>query len=137
MTHEHCAELAELYALGALDDPNALKSKEHLRECPACARLVAVAENDVALIASGSPHSPAPPDSDRRVNQLFRDERPFSFARIGALPWVLPAAVAAALMSVCFHRPFSGRKPSNARRYARRRMSQWNGSLLSHIVWQL
>lgn len=98
MTHEHCADLAELYALGALDDAERADVERHLLECPACAQLVAAAEADVALIASQQPLLAVPSDLNRRVDRLFRDERPSSFARRGASTWTFPAAVAAALI---------------------------------------
>ncbi|MBV8067586.1 MAG: zf-HC2 domain-containing protein [Candidatus Eremiobacteraeota bacterium] len=89
MTHEQCGDLAELYALGAVDDAERATVEEHLRDCPTCAQIVAAAERDVALIASSEPQREPPPDLTRRVERELAPPRQH---------WPLPAALAAALI---------------------------------------
>lgn len=91
MTHERCADLAELYALGALDDDERSEMDVHVRECPVCAQLVGAAERDVALIASQEPQREAPRGLGRRVESAFTNRRP---------SWTIPSAyaIAAALL---------------------------------------
>lgn len=96
--HDHCADNAELYALGALDDAERDEVEQHLRECPACARLVGAAESEVATIAAMEPVHAAPRDLSRRMEELFRNQRQFARARIAPPAWRLPATIAAALI---------------------------------------
>jgi hypothetical protein len=93
----HIADLAELYALGALDEMERAAVDAHLRDCPSCAAFVASAERDVALIASMESRHRAPPELQRRIERLIDS---------GALPPVpetrrrawAPVAIAAALV---------------------------------------
>jgi anti-sigma-K factor RskA len=89
MTHEHVADLAELYALGAVDDDERATIERHARECAQCARALADAERDVALIASMEPRHEAPRELAGRIESMLRPRRP---------AWPLPAALAAALL---------------------------------------
>jgi hypothetical protein len=90
VTHEGCADLAELYALGALDDGERAAMDVHVQECPVCAQLVGAAERDVALIASQEPQRAAPPELGWRIETALTGRRRPS--------WTIPAAVAAALL---------------------------------------
>ncbi|HMF29676.1 MAG TPA: zf-HC2 domain-containing protein [Candidatus Cybelea sp.] len=72
MTHEQIADIAELYALGALDDSERAAVDEHLRGCAACAQLLGNAERDVALIASMEPQRASPGDLQARVERTMR-----------------------------------------------------------------
>ncbi|MBV8222837.1 MAG: zf-HC2 domain-containing protein [Candidatus Eremiobacteraeota bacterium] len=89
MTHEQFADLAELYALGALDDAERATIDEHLRRCSACAQRAAVAERDVALVASMEPQREAPRELTRRVERELTPPRRH---------WPLAAALAAAFV---------------------------------------
>jgi hypothetical protein len=88
--HERCADLAELYALGALDDNERAAMDVHVQECPVCAQLVGAAERDVALIVSQEPQRAAPLGLARRVENTLESRRRRS--------WTIPAAIAAALL---------------------------------------
>lgn len=92
MTHEQIADVAELYALGALDDSERTAVDEHLRGCASCARRLAQAERDVALIASLEPQRAAPRDLQTRVDRALQAQKP---------AW-LPAAAIAAGMAIAF-----------------------------------
>jgi Putative zinc-finger len=72
VSYGHVEDLAELYALGALTDPERVKVDEHLRVCTDCARLVGASERDVALIASSEAQSDAPAQLAARVERMFR-----------------------------------------------------------------
>jgi anti-sigma factor RsiW len=49
---DHLGEIAALYALGALDEPEMRAADEHLNVCDACRRLLARAEADVTAMES-------------------------------------------------------------------------------------
>lgn len=91
MTYQHVGDLAELYALGALDDRERSAIDAHVRSCPACTELVGSAERDVALVASMEPRHPVPPDLTGRIERMLR---PPSSA------WAGLAALAAALLVI-------------------------------------
>jgi anti-sigma-K factor RskA len=88
MTHEQIADLAELYALGALSDSERAGIDEHLRHCASCAQLLGNAERDVALIASMEPQRAAPRELQARIESALR--RPQQ-------RWMPVAAIAAAV----------------------------------------
>jgi hypothetical protein len=88
MTHEQISDLAELYALGALDDFERVAVDDHLRECSTCAALLGSAERDVAFIASKEVQHAAPRDLEARVARALQN-RP--------QPWPYAAAIAAAV----------------------------------------
>jgi hypothetical protein len=89
MTHAQCADLAELYALGALDETERAAVDEHLRGCSSCAAIVGAAEHDVALIASMETQRIAPAELAGRVERTIAPPR---------TAWRFPMAIAAALM---------------------------------------
>lgn len=89
MTHQQCADLAELYALGALDETERAAVDEHVRGCSSCAQIVGAAEHDVALIASMETQRIAPAELASRIDRVLRS--PFA-------GWRFPAAIAAALI---------------------------------------
>ncbi|HLX25523.1 MAG TPA: zf-HC2 domain-containing protein [Candidatus Cybelea sp.] len=88
MMHEQVADLAELYALGALGDSDRAAVDEHVRRCATCAQLLAGAERDVALIASMEPQHAAPRELEARVERTLQN-RPQA--------WPYAAAIAAAV----------------------------------------
>jgi anti-sigma-K factor RskA len=71
----HVADLAELYALGALDDEQRAAVDAHLRACANCARLVGAAERDVTLIASMEASREAPRELDARIARIIAPRR--------------------------------------------------------------
>lgn len=98
MTHPHVADFAELYALGALTDNERAAIEAHLRECPSCARLVASAERDVALVASMEERRGAPSDLGIRIDAILKTDTIPVLARSNRSSWPLPAVLAAALI---------------------------------------
>jgi anti-sigma factor RsiW len=85
---EHLGELAELYALGALDARERDDVERHLARCAQCVRRLAEAERDVAVLAASQTQYAAPPTLESR---LRRAVRPHAFPA-----WA--AAVAAAFV---------------------------------------
>jgi hypothetical protein len=67
-THEHIDELAELYALGALDDEQRRRIDMHVGDCAECAARLGDAE---ALIAQTVAQREPPQQLDRRVRSTF------------------------------------------------------------------
>jgi anti-sigma factor RsiW len=92
MTHEQIADLAELYALGALTDSERASVDDHLRDCATCAQLLGKAERDVALIASMQPQRAAPRDLQARVERTLQTRQQ---------TW-LPAMAIAAAVAIAF-----------------------------------
>lgn len=71
-THEHIDELAELYALGALDDAERGRVDLHARSCGECAARLGDAERFISeTIADAEP----PPALDRRMHAAFAPRR--------------------------------------------------------------
>ena len=70
MTYEHVADLAELYALGALADDERAAVDAHLRDALACARAIGAAEEDVARIAAADTQWNVPPGVSRSCRRL-------------------------------------------------------------------
>ncbi|HEY1428964.1 MAG TPA: zf-HC2 domain-containing protein, partial [Candidatus Tumulicola sp.] len=98
MKYEHVEDLAALYALGALSDEERAGVDAHLRECPACAKVVGDAENGVALMLASEPQRTAPAALEARIDGLLR-ARPIELRpRSRGLSWSYPLAVAAALL---------------------------------------
>jgi len=67
-THEHIGELAELYALGSLDDAERATVDAHVRWCEVCAKRLGEAE---ALIAETIEDREPPPALGARVRKAF------------------------------------------------------------------
>jgi hypothetical protein len=84
----HLGDLAELYALGALDERERRDAERHVYECNECMQRVAEAEGDVALLAASQPQYAVPASLGWRVEDGLRPQ--------GVNPWL--AAVAAALV---------------------------------------
>ena len=97
MNHDHVADRAELYALGALDPGENATIETHLRQCSSCARIVGSAERDVALIASRETRRNAPPELAGRIERTLEVNQSEPL-RTGRYAWRLPAALAAALL---------------------------------------
>jgi anti-sigma-K factor RskA len=98
MINHHVVETAELYALGALSDDERSAIDAHARGCSQCARVLASAEHDVALIASMEPLHDAPPELQQRIDALVQT-RSLGTPTGQLAQWRLPAAVAAALIA--------------------------------------
>jgi anti-sigma factor RsiW len=99
----HIEDNAALYALGALTDAERAEADEHIRECPACAKTVGQAEDDVARIVASEPQRSAPPALEARIDRLLRPPRlePVRGAQRHAWQypaWAYPMAIAAALI---------------------------------------
>ena len=94
--HEHIDELAELYALGTLDDAERTAVDSHARSCDACAQRIGEAE---ALIALTIEAQEPPPALDRRMHAAFTAQKTFA-PRWGAL--VAAAFVLGLLPGVLF-----------------------------------
>jgi anti-sigma factor RsiW len=99
MTYEHVADLAELYALGALADDERAAVDAHLRVCAACAGAIGAAEEDVARIAAADTQWNVPPALADRVDGVLQERplRPRARARAATPAWQF-AALAAALV---------------------------------------
>lgn len=98
MTSEHVEDRAALYALGALAEDDRAVVDAHLRECPACARAVGAAENDVALIASMEPQQTAPASLAGRIDRMLETRPLVTRRRVRTSLWPSAAALAAALV---------------------------------------
>jgi hypothetical protein len=89
---EHIDELAELYALGSLDDLERLRVERHVSQCTVCASRLHEAEETVTAVAEAQPlHSPPPRLRGRLLQSIERAPR-----RSAWRTW--PAAVAAVLI---------------------------------------
>lgn len=84
MTTEHVAELAELYALGTLDDRERALVDAHVQTCDECAARLGEAEATVEQLVQ--PRSPSPA-LDRRMSAAFRTR--------GSWRWTAPLVAAA------------------------------------------
>jgi len=98
MIDRHIGDLAELYALGALDESERGEVDRHLLHCAGCATLLAAAENDVALIASSEPQRPAPPELQGRIDRIALAPTSASRPSPASRAWAFPATLAAALV---------------------------------------
>lgn len=99
-THEHIEELAELYALGALDDAERASVLAHVHSCSACAQRLGQAE---AVIAELTPEMEPPASLDVRVRHAFTRQRrvvPMRWQSLVAAAFIiglLPGLIFAAL----------------------------------------
>lgn len=88
----HIEDLAELYALGSLDDPERERVDRHVSGCAPCAQRLCEAEDAVTEIALAQAFHKAPPRLGRRlsgsIGQAMPRHRTFA----------VPAAIAAALI---------------------------------------
>jgi len=84
----HAGDVAELYALGALDEVQRRRVDAHLRTCAQCRTLVGAAERDVAFVASMEPRHDPPPQLEAKIDA----------ALAARAPWPLPLAIAAAIV---------------------------------------
>lgn len=74
-THEHIEELAELYALGALDDAERASVDAHVHSCAVCAKRLGEAEQFIAdTIEEREPAD----NLDVRVRRTFAPKRAFA-----------------------------------------------------------
>lgn len=92
---EHAGELAELYALGELNDLDRARVERHAAACDACARRIGEAEATVLRLIESDAMPPIPERLDRRPRFTARSARPprawiaavaAAFV-IGLLPW--------------------------------------------------
>lgn len=90
---EHIDELAELYALGSLDDLERVRVERHVSECAICAMRLNEAEETVTAVAESQPLHAAPAALRAR---LLRSIEPSPRPRAAWRTW--PAAVAAVLI---------------------------------------
>jgi hypothetical protein len=81
--NRHIDELAELYALGTLDEEQRALVDAHAIECASCAMRLGEAESTIAIMERSAP---VPASLDRRMSGMFARRRPF------ALPALLAAA---------------------------------------------
>jgi hypothetical protein len=70
---DHIEELAELYAVGSLDDLERARVERHARECVQCAQRLHEAEETVAAIAQTQPAFEAPARLRRRLRTSLGD----------------------------------------------------------------
>jgi anti-sigma factor RsiW len=88
-TSQHIDELAELYALGSLEEPQRALVDAHVRMCEACAGRLGEAEATVvALIEPGTPSA----SLDRRVHAAFVLRSPWR--------WTAPLVAAAFVLGL-------------------------------------
>jgi hypothetical protein len=89
VTGAHVGDLAELYALGALDDAQRAAIEAHLTACAPCAQVVGAAERDVELIVSLETRRQPPRALDARIAHIIAPRR---------TAWPLVTALAAAFI---------------------------------------
>ncbi len=91
--NEHVDDLAELYALGSLEDLDRARVERHTSSCAACAERVSEAEESVTRIAELQTMHEAPPGLRTRLHSSL------ALAHLRHA-WVrsIPAAIAAALV---------------------------------------
>ena len=94
----HIGDDAALYALGSLDDAERAAIDAHVRHCPACARLLGAAEDDVAVAVAAQRSIEAPAQLSDRIRGIL-GERPIELrARRWSPAPALVAALAAAFI---------------------------------------
>ena len=91
---EHIGELAELYAVGALDDVERRTVERHVAACAACTQLLARAEDDVAAMEAARAQHRAPDQLSRRVRAMV--QRPATTR----WPALIPAIAAALVLGL-------------------------------------
>jgi hypothetical protein len=89
---DHIDELAELYAIGSLDEVERLRVERHVTACVPCATRLQEAEETVAVVAAAQPQHEVP---ERLQGRLRRSIAPPARARVWT-QW--PAAIAAVLI---------------------------------------
>lgn len=91
--NEHVGELAELYAIGSLDDSDRARVERHASSCAICAGRVADAEESVTRLAElQTMHEPPARLRTRLHSSLAAAHKRHAWAR------TVPAAIAAALV---------------------------------------
>jgi len=93
---DHIDDLAELYAVGSLDELESARVERHAARCPACAARLHEAESTVAALAQAQavPPREAPPSIKARLDRSLRQT-----AGRRVLTWhPFAAAVAAAIV---------------------------------------
>jgi hypothetical protein len=92
---QHIDDLAELYALGSLDDLERARVQRHARECEECRQRVEFAEHAVATLAQAQ----AKPLYEPPASLKRRLERSIARGRRAGLTWhPFAAAIAAAIL---------------------------------------
>ena len=93
---EHIEELAELYALGSLDDLERLRVERHVSQCAICAARLHQAEETVTAVAEAQPLHAPPARLQERLHRSIKPARRWP-------QWQMwPAAVAAILVLALF-----------------------------------
>ena len=93
---DHIDELAELYAIGSLDEPERGRVDEHVRTCADCAERLDQAQRTVAEIAQAQPILQPPP---RLRARLQKSIHPSARPRVLHVPhWQAIGAIAAAFI---------------------------------------
>ncbi len=92
---DHIEELAELYAVGSLDELESARVERHAQECAACAARLHEAETTVATLAQAQ----ALPVHEPPASLRARLDRSIDRSRHGALTWhPFAVAIAAAIV---------------------------------------
>jgi anti-sigma factor RsiW len=89
--NEHIGDLAELYALGTLDELERARVDAHVARCNDCARLIGEAETMVTQMEAMAPQLDVPATLDARLTRSL-------YGRRSAAPWL--AAAAALIVAV-------------------------------------
>ena len=71
-------ELADEFAIGALDEPSAAAVTEHIASCESCARVVSESDRVAAALLLGVPRNAPPPELRQKVFRKAGIERPAS-----------------------------------------------------------
>lgn len=96
MTEEHIEDLAQLYALGSLDELERARVERHIATCDTCRRELQYAEDAVTMLATAQarPQREAPAALKERLDRSLTGS-----SRRGRLTWhPFAAAVAAAIV---------------------------------------
>ena len=109
---DHLGDLADLYAIGALDHSEREAVERHVAQCEECARLLASAEERVATLVQADAQHVPPAQLERRITAIVRRRPPapqralFAIAAalvIGLLPsayfWQQSQAMHAAMVA--------------------------------------
>jgi hypothetical protein len=82
MAEPHVGELAELYALGALDERERAAVETHVADCPVCLRRVGQAEETLLVLEAGA--RPRTPPRLRELRLTASESRIPMLLRLGA-----------------------------------------------------
>ncbi|HEY8315046.1 MAG TPA: zf-HC2 domain-containing protein [Candidatus Baltobacteraceae bacterium] len=97
MNANHIEDLAELYALGTLDDLEREEVARHVASCPACAARLHRAEATVAAMAELEPRYIPPEALDRRISEITARARREHWANMRTFATAIAAALVVAI----------------------------------------